>query len=100
MSLDVAECERARVARDPSYDGRFFTGVRTAGVYCRPVCPRVAARLRLGVLVVSNGSRPIPAAWDVEREHGFSSEVAGAAKSLGRELVSVNASDPAEFHNR
>jgi AraC family transcriptional regulator, regulatory protein of adaptative response / methylated-DNA-[protein]-cysteine methyltransferase len=37
--LDHAECERARVARDPAYDGRFFTGVRTTGVYCRPVCP-------------------------------------------------------------
>jgi AraC family transcriptional regulator of adaptative response / DNA-3-methyladenine glycosylase II len=39
MSLDFAECERARVARDASYDGRFFTGVRTTGIYCRPVCP-------------------------------------------------------------
>src|SRR5690242_19116668 len=39
MSLDVADCERAGVARDPSYDGRFFTGVRTTGIYCRPVCP-------------------------------------------------------------
>jgi len=37
--LDFAECDRARLARDPSYDGRFFTGVRTTGVYCRPVCP-------------------------------------------------------------
>jgi AraC family transcriptional regulator, regulatory protein of adaptative response / methylated-DNA-[protein]-cysteine methyltransferase len=37
--LDHAECERARMARDPAYDGRFFTGVRTTGVYCRPVCP-------------------------------------------------------------
>lgn len=37
--LDHAECERARMARDPSYDGRFFTGVRTTGIYCRPVCP-------------------------------------------------------------
>jgi len=39
MMLDFAECDRARLARDPSYDGRFFTGVRTTGVYCRPVCP-------------------------------------------------------------
>jgi AraC family transcriptional regulator, regulatory protein of adaptative response / methylated-DNA-[protein]-cysteine methyltransferase len=39
MSLDFAECDRARVARDPSYDGRFFTGVRSTGIYCRPVCP-------------------------------------------------------------
>jgi len=37
--LDVAECERARVARDRRYDGRFFTGVRTTRIYCRPVCP-------------------------------------------------------------
>ena len=37
--LDHAECEKARVCRDPAYDGRFFTGVRTTGVYCRPVCP-------------------------------------------------------------
>jgi AraC family transcriptional regulator, regulatory protein of adaptative response / methylated-DNA-[protein]-cysteine methyltransferase len=39
MRLDFTECDRARLTRDPSYDGRFFTGVRTTGVYCRPVCP-------------------------------------------------------------
>ena len=44
MSMDFAECDRARVARDPSYDGRFFTGVRTTGIYCRPVCPVRPAR--------------------------------------------------------
>lgn len=37
--LDFEECERARVARDRRYDGRFFTGVRTTRIYCRPVCP-------------------------------------------------------------
>jgi AraC family transcriptional regulator of adaptative response / DNA-3-methyladenine glycosylase II len=37
--LDFAECDRARLARDPSYDGRFFTGIHTTGIYCRPVCP-------------------------------------------------------------
>jgi AraC family transcriptional regulator of adaptative response / DNA-3-methyladenine glycosylase II len=36
--LDFAECDRARLARDPAYDGRFFTGVRTTRIYCRPVC--------------------------------------------------------------
>jgi len=39
MTLDFAECDRARLARDPSYDRRFFTGVRARGVYCRRVCP-------------------------------------------------------------
>ncbi len=30
--------ESARLARDPRFDGRFFIGVKTTGVYCRPVC--------------------------------------------------------------
>jgi AraC family transcriptional regulator of adaptative response / DNA-3-methyladenine glycosylase II len=37
--LDFAVCDRARLARDRRFDGRFFTGVRTTGIYCRPVCP-------------------------------------------------------------
>ncbi|WP_421998271.1 Ada metal-binding domain-containing protein [Reyranella sp.] len=36
---EAAECERARVRRDRRYDGRFFSGVRTTRIYCRPVCP-------------------------------------------------------------
>ena len=36
---DWKHCERARVARDPAYDGLFFTCVRTTKIYCRPVCP-------------------------------------------------------------
>jgi AraC family transcriptional regulator, regulatory protein of adaptative response / methylated-DNA-[protein]-cysteine methyltransferase len=37
--LDFEECDSARIGRNPAYDGRFFTGVRTTGIYCRPVCP-------------------------------------------------------------
>ncbi|HTE79124.1 MAG TPA: Ada metal-binding domain-containing protein [Reyranella sp.] len=37
--LDPRQCERARVRRDRRYDGCFFSGVRTTGIYCRPVCP-------------------------------------------------------------
>jgi AraC family transcriptional regulator, regulatory protein of adaptative response / methylated-DNA-[protein]-cysteine methyltransferase len=29
----------AFLARDASYDGQFFVGVRTTGIYCRPSCP-------------------------------------------------------------
>ena len=32
-------CQRARVARDPRFDGRFYVGVLTTGIFCRPVCP-------------------------------------------------------------
>ncbi|MEM9689857.1 MAG: Ada metal-binding domain-containing protein [Pseudomonadota bacterium] len=31
--------ERARLSRDPRFDGRFFIAVITTGIYCRPVCP-------------------------------------------------------------
>src|SRR5260370_3491862 len=38
-SLAIAACERARVSRNPRFDGQFFSGVRTTRIYCRPVCP-------------------------------------------------------------
>ena len=38
FDLDWETCDRARLARDPAFDGLFFTGVRTTRIYCRPVC--------------------------------------------------------------
>src|SRR5262252_8908018 len=37
--LDPKACDRARIARDPRFDGTFYTGVRTTRIYCRPTCP-------------------------------------------------------------
>ncbi|SEL71460.1 DNA-3-methyladenine glycosylase 2 family protein [Halomonas daqiaonensis] len=37
--VDTAQCRQARLARDARFDGRFFVGVTTTGIYCRPVCP-------------------------------------------------------------
>ena len=37
--LDSSVYEQARQTRDARYDGRFFVGVVTTGIYCRPVCP-------------------------------------------------------------
>lgn len=36
--LEDAGCYRALQARDARFDGQFFTGVTSTGVYCRPVC--------------------------------------------------------------
>lgn len=36
---DSRNWEEAWRSRDPAFDGRFFIGVRTTGVYCRCVCP-------------------------------------------------------------
>jgi AraC family transcriptional regulator of adaptative response/methylated-DNA-[protein]-cysteine methyltransferase len=33
------EMTRAFLARDASYEGVFFTGVRTTGIFCHPTCP-------------------------------------------------------------
>lgn len=38
-SLDQEACYRAVLTRDPRFDGRFFTCVKSTGIYCRPVCP-------------------------------------------------------------
>jgi AraC family transcriptional regulator of adaptative response / DNA-3-methyladenine glycosylase II len=39
MDLDHDACYRALSLRDARFDGRFFTGVKTTGIYCRPICP-------------------------------------------------------------
>lgn len=39
MLLDADIYEDARQSRDARFDGRFFIGVVTTGIYCRPVCP-------------------------------------------------------------
>lgn len=34
----VAEMERAYLSKDASFNGLFFLGVRTTGIFCRPTC--------------------------------------------------------------
>ena len=39
MEMSPDACYRALTARDPRFDGRLFVGVKTTGIYCRPICP-------------------------------------------------------------
>lgn len=39
MELDLDRCYDALAARDVRFDGVFFVGVRSTGIYCRPICP-------------------------------------------------------------
>lgn len=39
MGLDHDACYRAVKGRDRRFDGVFYTGVHTTGIYCRPSCP-------------------------------------------------------------
>lgn len=47
MELSPQQCYEALRARDARFDGRFFVGVKTTRIYCRPICPaRTPARDR------------------------------------------------------
>jgi len=37
--LAINVCQKARLSRDPRFDGQFFTAVKTTGIYCRSICP-------------------------------------------------------------
>jgi AraC family transcriptional regulator, regulatory protein of adaptative response / DNA-3-methyladenine glycosylase II len=39
IDMDRIACYRALSSRDARFDGRLFVGVKTTGVYCRPICP-------------------------------------------------------------
>jgi len=39
VTFDPETCYRAMETRDARFDGQFFTGVVTTGIYCRPICP-------------------------------------------------------------
>ena len=53
MKLNSDQCYAALVARDPRFDGRFFVGVKSTGIYCRPIC-RVKTPLRKSCAFFSN----------------------------------------------
>jgi AraC family transcriptional regulator of adaptative response / DNA-3-methyladenine glycosylase II len=49
-AIDPGICWQAIYSRDPRFDGRFFMGTTTTGIYCRNICPVPFARPRNIVL--------------------------------------------------
>ncbi|WP_073956441.1 DNA-3-methyladenine glycosylase 2 family protein [Thalassospira sp. TSL5-1] len=37
-------CYTALLARDNRFDGRFYTAVKTTGIFCRPICPAITPK--------------------------------------------------------
>jgi AraC family transcriptional regulator of adaptative response / DNA-3-methyladenine glycosylase II len=64
MELNHEQCYAAIQSRDERFDGRFFTGVKTTGIYCRPICPANTPRAENVVFystaaaAAQNGFRP------------------------------------------
>jgi AraC family transcriptional regulator of adaptative response / DNA-3-methyladenine glycosylase II len=48
VMLSQLQCQKARMARDPRFDGKFFILVGSTGIFCRPVC-KVRAPLEKNV---------------------------------------------------
>ncbi len=44
MNKDFDSCYRAVRSRDARFDGRFFIGVTSTGIYCRPSCPAMTPK--------------------------------------------------------
>jgi len=44
VELDFERCYRAVDSRDGRFDGWFYTGVLSTGIYCRPSCPAVTPK--------------------------------------------------------
>ncbi|HVJ63632.1 MAG TPA: AlkA N-terminal domain-containing protein [Bdellovibrionota bacterium] len=94
MSRDNAFYE-AMLARDYRFDGKFFVGVKTTGIYCRPICPARPKRENVEFFVDALGaeragyrpclrcrpeSAPLSPAW-----HGKSAVVQRALRSIADE---------------
>jgi AraC family transcriptional regulator, regulatory protein of adaptative response / DNA-3-methyladenine glycosylase II len=39
LRFDIRVLDRARISRDARFDGKFFIGVTSTRIYCRPICP-------------------------------------------------------------
>jgi AraC family transcriptional regulator of adaptative response / DNA-3-methyladenine glycosylase II len=56
VDLDREACYRALRTRDARFDGRFYTGVVSTGIYCRPICPAPTPKLENCVFLPSAGA--------------------------------------------
>jgi len=82
----------ALLTRDAKFDGKFFFGVKTTGVYCRPICPAKPKRKNVeffmsALLAEKSGYRPClrcrpESAPDSPLWHGTSSVVQRAVRIL------------------
>ncbi|MDA8384411.1 MAG: hypothetical protein M0037_15410 [Betaproteobacteria bacterium] len=61
-NLDPAACYRAFQARDARFDGVFYVGVLSTGIYCRLICPAGPPQFKTCTFLPSAAAA---------RQHGF-----------------------------
>lgn len=83
QELDHDHCYRILRTRDQRFDGRFFTGVTSTGVYCRPVCPARTQR----AVGAANGASPMSIIVPCHRLIGAGGRLAGYAGWLDAKRI-------------
>lgn len=90
----------AIAARDPRFDGVFFTCVRSTGIFCRPSCPsRTPRRDRVefapsAAAAVEQGYRACKRCGPLAPPGAHSADPAGHLASRALELIHAGALDP------
>lgn len=92
LAADPDACYRAVHSRDPRFDGRFVSAVRTTRIYCRPSCPaRTPARRNVEFFVTAAAAqragfrackRCLPDASPGSPEWDLAGDVAGRAMRM------------------
>jgi AraC family transcriptional regulator of adaptative response / DNA-3-methyladenine glycosylase II len=102
MALDATVYYEAIRARDARFDGRLFVGVRSTGIYCRPVCPARTPKAEHCRFFVSAaaaqaaGFRPcLRCRPETAPEHGAWHGTSNTVRR-GLELIAAGALDGAE----
>jgi AraC family transcriptional regulator, regulatory protein of adaptative response / DNA-3-methyladenine glycosylase II len=85
-------CQAARISRDARFDGKFFVGVKTTRIFCRPVCPARPPKEEnvsyypSAAAALQAGLRPClrcrPESWGTAAWNGTSTTVARALRLI------------------
>ncbi|WP_028764002.1 DNA-3-methyladenine glycosylase 2 family protein [Shewanella colwelliana] len=85
---------RARLARDARFDGLFYVGVLSTGIYCRPICPAMPAKeenvryFNTALAAANHGLRPCLRCRPDSAPH--SNPWMGNQTSVNRALTLIN----------
>jgi len=92
VELNREICRTARLSRDPRFDGKFFTAVRTTRIFCRPVCPARSPKeenidyYSSAAAAIQAGFRPClrcrPESWGTTAWDGTSTTVSRALRLI------------------
>jgi AraC family transcriptional regulator of adaptative response / DNA-3-methyladenine glycosylase II len=99
VELNRDICRSARLSRDPRFDGKFFTAVRTTRIFCRPVCPARSPKEEnidyypSAAAALQAGFRPClrcrPESWGTPVWDGTSTTVARALRLIDDGALAV-----------